>query len=158
MATQPMLTDLEMIRLFSKEEILDVAKELEIAVDISIPYSKIFNLIMNDIVDKGVPEIDENVSDLLASFLCSVGFINEDGSLVDRDNRKEEDKPKPPCWSFFSEFDPSCQGCGVKHPCSKARVMNRPECFGRYEQNDDNCKQCLELSECSKQSKIRSNK
>jgi len=152
-----MLTDLECVKIFSKEEILGVAKELDITVDISIPYSKIFSLVVNDLREKGVPEIDNNVSDTLGSFLVTAGFIDEEGNLIESETGKEDDKPKPPCWSFYSEFDPSCHGCGVKDICSKARVMNRPECFGRYAQNDDNCKQCLELTECSKikQSKNR---
>jgi len=145
-----MLTDLECVKVFSKVDVLEVAKELDIAVDISIPYSKIFNLIVSDLHDKGVPEIDKNVSDLLGSFLVTVGFIDEDGNLIDEDGKEEEEKPKPPCWSFYSEYDPSCQGCGVKLYCKKARIANRPECFGRYDRNDDNCKQCLELTECNK--------
>jgi len=145
-----MITDLECVKVFSKDDILDVAKELEIAVDISIPYSKVFNLVVNDLMENGVPEIDNDVSDLLGSFLVTTGFIDEEGNLMEDDGKEEEDKPKPPCWSFYSEYDPSCQGCGVKIDCGKARIANRPECFGRYDNSDDNCKQCLELTECNK--------
>jgi len=153
-----MLTDLECVKVFTKEDILSVAKELEIAVDISIPYSKVFNLVVNDLQDKGVPEIDDSVSDLLGSFLVTVGFIDEYGNLIEEDiiGKEENEIPKPPCWSFYSEYDPSCQGCGVKVMCGKARIMNRPECFGRYDNGDDNCQQCLELVECKKYQKSKS--
>jgi len=146
-----MLTDLDCVKIFEKPELLEIAKELDIAIDISVPYTKIYGLIMDDIKDKGVPEIDESISDLLGSFLVTVGFVDEDGNLLEINSEgEEEEQIKPPCWSFHSEYDPACQGCKVKGRCELARITNRPECFGRYEATDDNCKQCLELTECNK--------
>jgi hypothetical protein len=153
-----MLSDLDCVKIFQKPELLEIAKELDIAVDISIPYSKTYNLIMNDIKEKGVPEIDDNISELLGAFLVTVGFIDEEGNLLDMESDGEEEIQKPPCWSFFSEYDPACQGCKVKGYCESARKANRPECFGRYDEQDDNCKQCLEMTECIKTQKAGNKK
>lgn len=158
---------------FTKDELLQVARELGIVVDISVMYRNILNTVINDLEENGIPEPDD-CSELMLEFLYVLDYIDEEGEpilevyveeeewedgeeeeSVDEEYDIEQIKKEVHCFSYADSLDPSCNRCKVFDLCMKAREELRPDCFGTYSDTDPDCAACLEMSLCKQITKER---
>jgi len=145
-----------LLKQFSKEEILAVAQELGLKVKLSDRASLVLEMIQGDIEANGVPETDE-CSDLLFEFLFNADIIDEDGNTVGEKEAIEESEEtavevevvKPECFSFADRRDPACNRCRLLEECAIVRIRNRPACYGRlFDKGAEECKVCIEAPFC----------
>jgi len=147
----------ELYRQFSKEELIEIADELE------LPHkgkqaSTLVKATLKDVDDNGIPETDD-CSDLLLEFLLAANYIDEEGNILDGDEPEPEEEVEDleelskthECYTLADERDPACNRCKLLDICKQARLDNRPECFGQlYDVNAEECKVCIEAPFCSK--------
>lgn len=160
---------------FSKEELLELSKELVLDVDSHFTSYELAHEIDSDLQVNGVPP-EEECSELLDTFLFTYGYITEDGAVVDEwpeltvfDKPKEpadeeesayiikndvivigeETFPKYGCFSMAEQRDPACRKCKIQEVCMAERIRVRPPCFGDYLATNEECKVCIEALPCS---------
>lgn len=137
---------------FKKGELLEIAKELDLNLAVSVRSKEIVEAVFADFKENGLPEPD-SVSDMLFEFLVSAEFIDENGNVLSDEQGEEgaiDDADLPVCFSFADERDPSCKECRVLVLCGKERIKNRPPCYGKlYLATDEQCKACIEALPCS---------
>jgi hypothetical protein len=142
----------DLYRQFEKQELLDVAEQLEIPSDGSAKV--LTQRILDDIKASGVPEANE-CSDLVFEFLVAAEIIDEDGNTIEKEEKEEEETDTlpdnlPECYTFADRRDPACQRCRVVKVCEEQRISNRPECFGLLHSDvAEECKVCIEAPQCS---------
>ena len=151
------MSDLELVKEvmkdFSKEELLGISKELELGLRINTMARDIIQSVLDDLDENGVPE-DEDCSDLLYDFLVATGYVEDDeedmeGEYAKGGNEGEIDEPE--CFGWADKRDPACKKCSWLASCVKERVETRPECFGLlFDTTDPECGVCIEASSCSK--------
>jgi len=131
---------------FSKPELLEVAKELDLESKSTDQARNIIRNIISDLDKQGIPD-EEECSDLMYEFLVAAEFIE-----VEEEEEPDEVEPikLPECFGFEDNKDPACGKCRVKDQCIKERTANRPECFGLlFSKNAEECRVCLEASFCA---------
>lgn len=137
---------------FQKRELISIAQEMDLTVDIGTRASDIVAAIYADIEENGVPDTsDESLSDTLLEFLVAAEYIDENGNVIGEEDEQEiSDDELPTCFTYADERDPSCQKCRVFDKCMAERVKSRPKCFGKlYKSTDEQCAACLEALPCS---------
>lgn len=148
---------------FSKKELLDVAKELEITATGSETTRSLSAVILKDLEENGIPEDLSEVSDALYELLVTAEYIDENGNVIEDETVSEgesesvavtvvDEIPDWLCFSYADPRDPSCNKCKLYDPCWKKRVEKRPACFGkRYDRTDPECQSCIEAPYCMKE-------
>lgn len=145
-----------LLKKFSKEEILEVARELDLKVKLGDRSSLVLEKIMGDLEAHGVPETDD-CSELLFEFLVTADFVDEDGNLLGEGEEEEDSSEetvelevvKPECFSFADKRDPACNRCVLLLECAEVRIRNRPSCYGRlFDRSAEECKVCIEAPFC----------
>lgn len=151
------------MRQFSKKELLDIAKELDIDVDFNITSKSIITEIVTDLNDAGVPA-EEDCSNLLENFLEVTGFVDVEETdevdtveVVEVEQVKEVveiDVTKLQCFSFHADRDPACRKCKVAEQCKIKKLSILPDCYGKlFNEYNDECKLCIENVACRELSK-----
>lgn len=144
---------------FKKDELLSVAKELEVNITPEKAIRVVTQTILDDIQANGVPEDISEISDTLFEFLMVAGYIDEDGNILEdeeettEDTVDEEDEvPDWLCYGYADSRDPACNKCSLMDKCTLVRISNRPECFGiAYAPNEPECQICIEAPFCRKE-------
>ncbi len=146
---------------FSKKELIDVARELEISVAGNETTRSLASIILKDLDENGIPENLDEISDGLFELLVTADFIDEDGNVVEssedetavpQDDIVEMEIPDWICFSYADPRDPACNKCKLYNPCWQKRLTVRPECYGkRYSANEPECQVCIEAPYCKKE-------
>jgi len=132
---------------FQKRELISIVEEMGLDIQLDTRASDIVAAIYRDIDENGVPDTDDDMSDLLLEFLVAAEYVDENGNvLVEQKEDDDDDEDSVP----DDERDPSCKRCKVFNRCMKMRINARPDCYGKlYEVRDEQCKVCLEALPCS---------
>lgn len=157
---------IELVKLYNKEEVLQLVQELDLGLDESLPSMKLVELMVADLTEFGLPE-EEMTSELMEDFLIDAGFVDEDGNVLERQVAKTEEKPqsaptitipvegidvnKVPCFGFADVRAPECNRCKLFDPCTSRRLAVRATmaCFGKmFDIDSEECRGCLEAGPC----------
>jgi hypothetical protein len=169
-----MANDIKLYTRFDKTELLTVAEQLHISIS-GNPSSKGICEKLTNTLDNGVPDIAEEVSDVVFDFLEAGGWIDANGNILAKADVDDEDEEEnayeihekesdvivdeevklPQCYGMEDDRDPSCKRCKVKEPCKVLRIANRPKCFGlMHDGREPECQVCIEEAACSPISEV----
>lgn len=146
----------DLLRDFTKKEIMTVAGELELVIDDTRQVRGargVVASILHDLEQNGVPEMGDS-SDLMLEFLVSAEFIDDDGNLLEQaqstiTETETEEVKEHKCFGYYDVRDPACKRCTHESSCSEAREDSRPECFGvMFLLSDPECDSCIEANAC----------
>lgn len=141
----------DIVKRFGKSNLINVAEELGIEVGSSVRAVKLVEIIEDDLYTNGVPE---DMSEVLEDLAFVLGFIDEDGNLIDDEDDEEEEEvieegDLPGCWGYADDRDPACNKCKIYDMCMKERIALRPPCFGKmYDSHSPECECCIEALDC----------
>lgn len=157
----------ELLRSYNKEEVLELANELELDITEAMSSKTIVNDILSDLASNGLPA-DDDMTDLMEDFLIDAGILSEDGEELEWILPKEDqpasipvtvvqqpeatsiDVTRVPCYGFADQRAPECNRCVLFNQCMEIRLVFRAQmaCFGMYDSNDAQCRTCLEAGPC----------
>jgi len=152
----------ELMRQFTKKELLGMAEELGLGVDAHMNSKSLIKAIMHDLEENGIPA-EEDCSAVLEEFLVAAGFIDESGDIVEDDEDNDDDydeedveeeeteyvELRPQCFSYHSSRDPACRKCKIADECEKERLRILSKCYGKsFDQHSEECKSCMENMTC----------
>jgi hypothetical protein len=150
---------------FKKQELLGVAKELEISIQGNENTRALSAIILKDLEENGIPEDILSVSDIMFELLVTAEYIDEDGNLLEENAETaveevpaeaaevvEQEIPDWICFSYADPRDPACNKCNLYDACWIRRIELRPACFGKeYNAGHPECQACLEAPYCKTQ-------
>ena len=148
---------------FKKQELQDVARELEISIKGSENTRALSAIILKDLEENGIPEDIQSVSDTMFELLIAAEYIDEDGKLLEDEEALPEEDPVDVvaqdipdwiCFSYADPRDPACNKCRLYDTCWARRIELRTamECFGKdYHAGEPECQECLEATYCRTQ-------
>lgn len=145
----------EIVKRFGKKTLLGMCEELGVEVRSSVRAADLVDIIDDDLDENGVPE---EMSEELEDLAFVLGYIDEDGNLIEPDDTEGEkeqeeviDGELPDCYGYADGQDPACKKCKIFDLCMAERIALRPACFGTmYDNNSPECHGCIEAMECKR--------
>lgn len=140
----------DVIRQFTKQEVLRVAEELGIQVE----EGERSSAIVERLITVDPTTLVGKVSELMYEFLVTAEVIDEKGNVIIKEVKPlQEEQIKQPCFAYADKRDPACQKCKIYDACAKQRIATRPRCYGMvdiFDRRNEECTLCIEMAGCAK--------
>jgi len=146
----------ELMRQFTKKELLELAEDLEVEVTEAQSSKSIIKILIADLDENGIPA-EEDSSQLMDDFLVTAELIDVEDyeeeetvtTTVVTTDSEDGAEARPQCFSFYSDKDPACKRCKISKSCSEIRLQILPECYGKsFDKHSEECKVCIENITC----------
>lgn len=145
---------------FNKEEMVKLAQELGIQASLTQTVVELARNIHGNLITEGIPA-EEDCSELLDEYLFTLGYIDEDGAVID----------PYPVLTFGDEWKDANEDTGVEIITAEedtsdvalsvvedgdsiivdGKKYTKPDCFTRAEERDPACRKCPVFKLCLEQ-------